>query len=422
MSSHIDYLTREQVFKETLPWGGVIASPGLQQIGVPEHPNEEQIKALFAGLRPDGAKALRSSATTKVHHFIQSFDESISHNFATKSPEKMALEMEQSAKILKGAYAFYLENCLGNVRRGAGGNEKEKAKLAWLAYPHATNDLGEPHKHFHFVLFEYGVTEKGETRSLANRDKIWTALKKGELIRQTLEAERIELRDGHSVEIVNGRAVIPELKYMGLTGGRARQIDRYLEEHNIERTKASEQIAKARTRKPSEERQAVSKEELHARWSQKLLEQPEVLKDRPSKASTKWTAIAKETAEVLLATANVFWTSTRYAYQKKGRTFLVGDVERFLKDTQKGSLKESHKAAARAVAKNGPASIDEALTIAEQAFRDHRNPKVKLRRGDKVILSEQSLDYLTEEQRDKLRELSRRKGLTIDGFSQGQGY
>lgn len=423
MSSDSKYLLKDEVIQETMAWGGPFCSRGAQRMGFPERPSKEDLAKLLTGLLANGNQALRSNAEAKLHHFVMSSDSTVSENFGRKSPDEMRQEMSESIGIIKGPVNEYLQIALGNIRHGAGGKEKEKADLVWVCYPHATNDLGEPHKHFHFVMLEYGVRQNGQTNSLANRNQIFLATERAERIRQELEAERIELRDGHTVEMANGRATIPELQYgERITGGRAKQVDEYLDKNNIERTKAAEDIARAKTRKPEEERQAKTAEELHQHWSKQRETAAYTIEERQRKSKSKWTGIAKETFEVLKATASVFTLAMKYAYTRQGRKVRVNDIDRFLKDIQKGSLKASHKAALRAVLRNGPASMEESIKVAEQAFKQRRQPKIKLKRGDKIVLSAQAREHMTEEQRDGLRRLVQKQGVVIRGLSQGQGY
>jgi hypothetical protein len=112
----------------------------------------------------------------------------------------------------------------------------------------------------------------------------------------------------------------------------------------------------------------------------------------------------------------------KVSHMREGKKVYVKDVNKFLQDATKGSLKDCHKAAAKAVLKNGPSSFNEALDVAERAFKQRRKPQIELKQGDKIILSAEARENLTEAQREKLLRVSQKHAVQVRGLSEGQGY
>ncbi len=181
---------------------------------------------------------------------------------------------EAKAKAVKTTLDYALEKGYIQIRKGKGGEIKEKVKNGIFAlFSHTTNRNLEPHEHIHTLVANAAICEDGKIRSLdfgmlkpgSNIIKLLGQVERNELKREITKLDLgyqfrdVILKDGsHSFELSH----IPE-KLIRAFSTRTKDIEELYEKYNVTTAKGRDNI----TINSRAAKQKVKKEDLYSCWN-----------------------------------------------------------------------------------------------------------------------------------------------------------
>ena len=178
----------------------------------------------------------------------------------------------------------------------------------------------------------------------------------------------------------------------------------YLKERSIPETRYSMALAMQNTRPPKLKNVNVKK--LSEKWSAIKKDVGKAVKvEQPQ---SFWKSIYQDLIKEPVKVFKAAYVASREFDPLKVR---VRDVEQFVADVSKPSRATAHKAAAREVRRKKHKTLNDALGVAEKAFKEARVPKVQLPKGSKVIVRREAIK--TKEQEKQLQDLAKKNGWSV---------
>jgi hypothetical protein len=414
-------------------------------IGFTDANDPEQNRLHAQEKRGDGSPAIRvqkNRKDTRPFEMVSGTDKSVNAMFLVVLVMEGPAAFQKMADCLKRAddVAFKVVMAKGwHVRSGAQGKKIVPAIPVVRRVIHATDNGGGIHWHIHRRLSRYGVTATGKTLKLGDLrqyyriDKLYQMAFQAALGKELAQEFKWNIGFNRGVAVVQG--VPPEL--MALVGKRSEQIKNYLESKGIEPTPQAKAYAALNTRTCPPV--AYTRAELVETWKplagQALLQhgrsqgwikdEPSAKEDaakgaqKPSFRKTAATVAAKSQPEKEFKTPGrlqrlldefvvlplrVIGAAVKVVNLGASRDYRVKSVPAFLDDIKKRSRPEAHRAAIRSLYQGNPFhTLREALLRAEYAYQRAREPHIKLKSGDRVVLSKAAATAMTSKELQKLR-------------------
>lgn len=426
------YVKDQTVLGDAVQFDAAFMTEGARQLGYDKTPTVEGLRTWADGLRPDGTPCLRVQKNQNKSLYGQVYTNhwTVSEWFSRQDVKR---QQEIMGDWMQSVWYGHTEmnHKVGFIRHGAQGKNVEKANLSGVALGHAWSSAGDPHLHAHVFYQTYGVAPTGETRSLYNKTKFFSVEKEASLHTQLSWAAKLEDKYGLKVTMENNRVVIPalqeNLEARRLVGKRRQEMVDFLREKSLPITPANMAYARVETR--PKQRPQYTKEERAYHWQQqaKQVDYSNLLIGQKEQGGsgtwakvfhTLWTAGIK-------APAAVVGLAFKRAYFKRRQKLIVTNVDEFLRDIRKKSVLEGHKAAYRALLRRQVGGLNEALDVAEAAYKAGRKPRLKLPKGTKIHLTDEARKNLTDEQAAALAAVAKRYRLVIplqNNQQQKQGY
>ncbi len=282
------------------------------------------------------------------------------------------------------------------ARMGAGGKVLMDCEVIAHHAGHNQDRNGNTSIHGHTVNSKFGKTSDGQVRSV--QGLVLHANITGLSYRfQLVVASRMETVFGVKIGMDND-------KQMAFIHGLTRKAppvrndaaEAYLKDRGIKKTKLSMRYARQNTRPKKPVYTSTVKAAV-------------VSTEKPEKLVGKswWGEVYRD---FILEPLKVI----KFAYRHSGGRGIihVNDVGKFLRDTDRVTLRRRHQAAAKALYAHQYPTFLQALDAARIAFKKAKKPKQKLARGARLVVKRE--DIKDEKQLAALNALSMRRGCTLN--------
>lgn len=248
---------------------GVWHGKGSEALGLIGTVEAAQLRNLFRGFSPDGARALtqrRTNAEVATHapgwDLTFSAPKSVSCLWSQLPADKRSDIEDIHYQAVKAALD-YLEEVAGETRVGKGGKRLLSASLVFATFEHGTSRALDPQLHTHCLLMNAVVCEDGKTRAASSHSIFREKMAAGALYRAQF-AYLLQMQLGLSTRRVRDwfelDGVSPSL--VEEFSKRSQAIDEVKEQRQVSSPAALARIA-IETRSPKE---TPSRRELFSQW------------------------------------------------------------------------------------------------------------------------------------------------------------
>lgn len=246
---------------------GFWVGTGAAALGLWGDVDPEQFRNLLKGFSPDGERKLVKNADAERRagwDLTWSVPKSVSVAWSQAEPD-VRERIEACVRQAVTVGILYLEAVAGITRRGEDGYLRERGQLVFACFQHSTSRAQDPQLHVHSILNNVAVRADGTTGTLEPREIYRHQHAADALFRAELAAllERDmglrAMREGRAFELMG-----VDRELMAEFSKRRAQVLEALERRGLSGAKAAE-VAALDTRP---EKEAVSREELFARWQE----------------------------------------------------------------------------------------------------------------------------------------------------------
>lgn len=263
--SYYSDLSQDDYYEKGGEPPGVWLGSGASRLGLSGKLTDGQLLRMMQGFDPKNGDALASNAGLDHRpgwDCTFSAPKSVSACWASADEQTRAAISQAQQQAVKRAIS-YLEQHVVEVRRGAGGVDREPARLIAASYEHSTSRAQDPQLHTHCLIASHAVGAwSGEARSIESCDifahqKAAGALYRAELAHQMRQLGFQVEQDGQSFKV----AGVPDDLLREWSKRRAQVVER-MAEKGVNSAKAAE-IAALDSR---EVKGVVDRNELFSRW------------------------------------------------------------------------------------------------------------------------------------------------------------
>jgi hypothetical protein len=382
-------------------------SPGAQKLGFTDATDLYQYQQFMKKLKLPSCKPQGRVIAGRNEDFIGVLnitDNSINRFYESLTPKaqdkfwqevwKPALEVQQKEidKLIK-------------ARTGAGGKTLVDGETVALHGGHALDRSGKTRIHSHSVFSRYTVTADGKEYSITERE-FHVHRERLDRIFQVALAMRIEIVFGVKM------GIDPQTKTAFVPG--------YERSEKAVRNEAAEELLRKHGQKKTKRNMDAAR--MYTRPKKKPYEHKKT--ERPKQQGNPEPVIGKSwwgevLKDYLLEPLKVYKAAWRYSKQKE--VVKVDDIDQFMIDVKKTSLKKCRRAAIKAIRKTRCTSFLHALQVAEVAHKAARKPKLAPAKGTRINVVASAIK--SDAQLEALQVFARAKGwhVHVVGRRQEQG-
>ena len=256
---------------------------GASRLGLQGKLTEGQLLKMMQGFHPKSGDALATNAGEQHRpgwDLTFSAPKSVSATWAAADEQTRAAISEAQQQAVRRAIS-YLEQHVVQVRRGAGGIDREPARLICAAYEHSTSRAQDPQLHTHLLVASHAIGAwSGDVRSIESRDIFMAQKAAGAVYRAELAHQMRSLgfaveQDGQSFKV----AGVPDDLLREWSKRRA-QVEARMAEKGVNSARAAE-VAALDSR---ESKGVVDRNELFSRWQSEAAEHgfsPDMIRQSP---------------------------------------------------------------------------------------------------------------------------------------------
>ncbi len=250
---------------------GVWLGSGSARLGLSGKLTEGQLLRMMQGYHPKSGDALATNAGPDHRpgwDLTFSAPKSVSATWAAADEQTRQAISEAQRQAVRRAIQ-YLEQHVVEVRRGAGGVDREPARLICAAYEHSTSRALDPQLHTHLLVASHAIGAwSGDVRSIESKDIFVAQKSAGAVYRAELAQQMRQLgfaveQDGQSFKVSG----VPDDLLKEWSKRRA-QVESRMAEKGGRSARAAE-VAALDSR---EVKGVVDRAELFQRWQQEAAE------------------------------------------------------------------------------------------------------------------------------------------------------